>query len=192
MPAKKKTAKKTKRAANPALRQVEQLRKTVKVLKMKLERETKARRIEARIKSEAEKASARLTTQLKALRDQGKKIASELKSALGDANRRDAARKEALSRIADLKARYDKTSAGLKAELAQKTSDLRHKSEELMKLAGQSAHRAAEIIRGHEHHEAAEPTAGSSESSSYTSAEPSLPEDHGEGPPGDKGPDEER
>ena len=81
MPAKKKGPRKTRRAAtSPAHRQVEQLRKSFKAIKIKLERETKARKIEARIKSEAEKARAQLTVQLKALREQGKKLASELKS----------------------------------------------------------------------------------------------------------------
>lgn len=178
MPAKKKAPKKTRRAASPAHRQVEQLRKSFKALKVKLERETRARKIEARIKAEAEKARARLTVQLKALRDQGKKLASELKSALGNANRREAARKEALAKIADLKAQYAKASAELRTELSQKTADLRHKSEELMKLAGQSAHRAAEIIRGEEHHEAPQAaTTGSAEL-------------HGEGGPNDEGSDQ--
>lgn len=191
MPAKKKTAKKTKRAANPALRQVEQLRKTVKVLKLKLEREAKARKLAARVKSEADKTRARLAKQLKALSEQGKKLASQLRSALSDSSKREAARKDAMAKIAELKAQYAKASSGLKAELAQKTADLRHKSEELMKLAGQSAHRAAEIIRGEEHHEPRESTAGSMESS-YPEPERGIPEDHDEDPPGDEDPDEER
>ena len=168
MPVKKKSQKKAKRGANPALRQVEQLRKQVRVLTLKLEREVKARKLEAKIKSEAKAAGAKLTTQLKSLRDQGKKLASDLKSALSDANKREAARKEALAKIAELKAQYSKTSTGLRAELSQKTAELRRKSEELMKLAGQSAHRAAEIIRSEEHHPAAAEKAGAMESS-YTS-----------------------
>jgi len=199
MPAKKKTPKKAKRAANnPALRQLDQLRKSVRVLRLRLERETRARKIEARIKSEAEKAGARLSTQLKALRDQGRKLASELKSALSDASKREAARKEALARIAALRAQYAKTSAGLRAELSEKTADLRRKSEELMKLAGQSAHRAAEIIRGEEHHAPAEAGRAGSMESSHPVGERSFPERPKEGAPGeiedredDEGHDEE-
>ena len=168
MPVKKKSQKKAKRVANPALRQVEQLRKQVKVLTSKLEREVKARKLEERVKSEARAAGAKLSTQLKSLRDQGKKLATELKSALSDASKREAARKEALAKIAELKTQYSKTSTGLKAEISQKTAELRRKSEELMKLAGQSAHRAAEIIRSEEHHPAAAEKAGAMESS-YTS-----------------------
>jgi len=176
MPAKKKSPKNAGRAGNPAMRQVEQLRKSVAVLKAKLERETRARKAEERIKSEAKKAGAQLSTQLKALRDHGKKLATDLKSALGDAKKREAARKEALAKIADLKAQYTKTSSGLRAELAQKSAELKRKSEELMKLAGQSAHRAAEIIRSEEHHAPAEAAKPAPPESSYPEAERSFPE----------------
>jgi hypothetical protein len=179
MPVKKKSQKKAKRGANPALRQVEQLRKSVKILKLKLEREMKARKLEERVKSEAKAAGAKLTTQLKSLRDQGKKLATELKSALSDTKKREAARKEALAKIAELKAQYSKTSTGLRAELSQKTAELRRKSEELMKLAGQSAHRAAEIIRSEEHHPAEAEKAGTTESS-FSTEEHSAPEHSGE------------
>ena len=154
-----------------------------KALKVKLERENKARKIESRIKTEAEKARAQLAVQLKALRDQGRKLASELKSALNNSSKREAARKEAMAKIADLKAQYAKASAELRTELSQKTADLRHKSEELMKLAGQSAHRAVEIIRGQEHHEEHHeaPQAGSAESSYHEE-----PQHHVERDPGDE------
>jgi len=189
MPVKKKSQKKTKRGANPALRQVEQLRKSVKILKLKLEREVKARKLEQRVKSEAKAAGAKLSTQLKSLRDQGKKLASDLKSALSDASKREAARKEALAKIAELKAQYAKTSTGLRAELSQKTAELRRKSEELMKLAGQSAHRAAEIIRSEEHHPAEAEKAEAAESS-YPAEEPSMTPE-GEHHEHDEDPDEE-
>jgi chromosome segregation ATPase len=181
MPAKKKSLKNARRAVNPAMRQVEQLRKSVAVLKSKLERETRARKAEERIKSEAKKAGAQLSTQLKALRDHGKKLASDLKSALGDAKKREAARKEALAKIADLKAQYTKTSSGLRAELTQKSAELKRKSEELMKLAGQSAHRAAEIIRSEEHHAPAEAEKPAPMKTSYPESERSFPEHSEEG-----------
>ena len=148
MPTKKKTAKR-KKVVNPALRQLEQLRKTAKVLRVKLERETRARKIEARIKSEAQKARAVLASQIAALRDQGRKLATGLKSALGDASKRDAARQQAIAKISELR-----------SELSRTTAELARKSEELRKLAGESAHRAVEIIRGQEHHAA--PEAGAS------------------------------
>ncbi len=155
MPTKKKTAKR-KKAVNPALRQLEQLRKTARTLRVKLERETKARKIEARFKSEAQKARALLASQIAALREQGRKLATELRSALGDAGKRDAARQQAIAKIAELRAEYAKKSAELRSELSRATAELARKSEELKKLAGESAHRAVEIIRGEEHHAAAE------------------------------------
>ena len=98
MPTKKKPVKRKKAATkNPALKQLEGLRKTVKQLRVKLERETRARKIEARVKSEAQKARAQLGSQIAALRDQGRKLASDLKSALGDSRKRDAARQQAVA-----------------------------------------------------------------------------------------------
>src|ERR1700730_2014753 len=166
MPTRKKpaTPRKTPKK-DPALRQLAQLRKTVKGLRVKLERETKARQIEARVKSEAQKARAQLASQITALRDQGRKLATNLKSALGDAGKRDAARQQALAKIAELKAEYSKRTAELRSELSHATAELGRKSEELKKLAGEAAHRAVEIIGSEESHQAPEPpVTGSSES----------------------------
>jgi transposase len=166
MPTRKKPVTKRKAAKNnPAVRQLAQLRKTVKELRVKLERETRARKIEARIKSEAQKARAQLGSQISTLRDQGRKLATNLKSALGDAGKRDAARQQALAKIADLKAEYAKKSAEMRSELSRTTAELARKSEELRKLAGEAAHRAVEIIRSEEPHTApATPMGDSSES----------------------------
>src|ERR1700722_17742485 len=150
MPTKKKPAKQRAAKKNPATGQIEQLRRTVKALRLKLERETKARKIEARVKSEAQKARAQLASQITALRDQGRKLATNLKSALGDAGKRDAARQQALAKIAELKAEYSKRTAELRSELSHATAELGRKSEELKKLAGEAAHRAVEIIRSDE------------------------------------------
>src|SRR5271168_3159086 len=158
MPTKKKPVKRKKAATkNPALKQLEDLRKTVKQMRVKLERETRARKIEARVKSEAQKARAQLASQIAALRDQGRKLASDLKSALGDSRKRDAARQQAVAKIAELKAEYSKKSTELRSELARK-------SEELRKLAGETAQRAVGIIRGEEPQAAPEaPMGGSSQ-----------------------------
>ncbi len=173
MPTKKKTVKRKKAATkNPATRQLEQLRKTVKMMKVKLARETKARKIEARIKSEAQKARAQLASQIAALREQGRKLASDLKSALGDAGRRDAARQQAVAKIAELKAEYAKKSAELRSELSRATSELSRKSEELKKLAGEAAHRAVEIVRGEEPQPAAEQSSPQESAGSRFEREP--------------------
>jgi DNA anti-recombination protein RmuC len=102
-----------------------------------LQREVKARRLDVRLAAEAKKAREQLTRQVKALREQGRKLASELKSTLGDADKRKRALNEARGKITDLR-----------AQLARKTNGLKRKSEELKKLAAESAHRAAEIMRG--------------------------------------------
>src|SRR5271169_5096875 len=151
MPTKKKPLKRKKAATkNPALKQLEGLRKTVKQMRVKLERETRARKIEARVKSEAQKARAQLASQIAALRGQGRKLASDLRAALGDAGKRHAAHQNAIGKIAELKAEYSKKSAELKSELSRTTAELARKSEELKKLAGEAAHRAVEIIRSEE------------------------------------------
>jgi chromosome segregation ATPase len=177
MPAKKKPAKKTK-TAKPATAQFDQLRKTVKMLKVKLEREMKARKVEARVRTETQKARAQLASQITALRDQGRKLASELKSALGDAKKREAARKQATDKIAELKAEYGKKSAQLKSELSRATTDLARKSEDLRKLAGETAHRAVGIIRGEEPHVEAE---ASPRATSELQTESVRPESEGAG-----------
>jgi predicted nucleic acid-binding Zn-ribbon protein len=101
-----------------------------------LEHVVKARKLDARLGSEAKKVRAQLTSRIRALRGQGQRLASELKSTLGDAGERERMLKGALRKITELK-----------AELARKTTDLRRKSTELKKLAAESAHRAAAIIR---------------------------------------------
>ena len=187
MPTKKKPAKQRAAKKNPATGQIEQLRRTVKALRLKLERETKARKIEARVKSEAQKARAQLASQITALRDQGRKLATNLKSALGDAGKRDAARQQAVAKIADLKAEYAKKSAQMKSDLARTTAELARKSEELKKLAGEAAHRAVEIIRSEEPNPAPEASMGSS-SELPKEVSPQEIEDRGD----DKEPDEEQ
>lgn len=133
---KKQPAKKKPAAANPA-RQIAALRAEVKALSAKLARESRAGQLNVRLLTEAKKARAELTRQVTALRSQGKKLASQLKSTLGDSRRRDAARKQAIARVAELR-----------KELALRTDEVRRKSEELRRLAQESAQRAVEIIRG--------------------------------------------
>jgi len=124
-------------AGRAVARELDQLKRKVKELALKLEREAKARELAARLAVVAKKAREQLTREIKALREQGRKMASELKSAITDANKRKQTVEEARGKIAELR-----------AELARRTADLKHKSEELKKLAGESAHRAAVIIGG--------------------------------------------
>jgi uncharacterized coiled-coil DUF342 family protein len=149
-------------AGRAVARELDQLKKKVKELALRLDREAKARELAARLAAVAKKAREQLTREIKALREQGRKMASELKSAITDANKRKQTVEEARVKIAELR-----------AELARKTADLKHKSEELKKLAGESAHRAVVIIRGASQ-SATEPAQSSAES---TASEPG-PEDH--------------
>ncbi|HUO05147.1 MAG TPA: hypothetical protein VMU16_08120 [Candidatus Binataceae bacterium] len=142
MPTKKRKAK-PKAAGNAATRQIEALRKTANDLRNRLEREVKARKIEARLRAGAKQAQDQLNAQLKSLREQGRKVASEFNSVVGRSRNLENARKEAQKMI-----------SRLRKELSERTAEVRHKSEELAKLAGRSAQRAAEIIRGEEHHHA--------------------------------------
>jgi chromosome segregation ATPase len=136
MAAAKKRAPKSRKTSDASARQLAQLRATVKQLRTRLERETRARRLENRVLAEAKKARASVTAQVDALRKQGRKLAAQLKSTLTNAKSREAARKEALKMV-----------AALKADLARRSGELRRKSEELRKLAQESAERAREIIR---------------------------------------------
>lgn len=115
--------------------QLKQLRKTVVQLTSRLEKEAKARTAASTVLAEAKKARAALMAQLKTLRDEGSHLAKELKRALGDADKREAARRQALEKVAELR-----------AELAHRTDELKRKSEELARLAIDSAGRAKDII----------------------------------------------
>jgi chromosome segregation ATPase len=148
MPTKKKPAKVVRkpavRAKKPspstsvsamASAQFKQLQKTVVQLKSRLEKEAKANATASKVVAEAKKARETLMGQLKALRDEGSYLTKELKRALGDADKREMARRQAVEKIAELR-----------AELADRTGELKRKSEELAKLAMDSAVRAKDII----------------------------------------------
>ncbi len=153
-------------AGGAVARELDQLRRKVKELMLRLEREAKVRKIEARLAAVAKKARQQLTGEIKVLREQGRKLASQLKATLGDAGKREQAFKEARAKVAELK-----------AELGRRTADLRRKSGELRKLAEDSAHRAAAIIHGDAQHAAepveAEPVAPAAPSALDSESHPS-------------------
>ncbi len=115
--------------------QIKQLRKTVAQLTSRLEKEIKVNATSAKVVAEAKKARTTLMGQLKTLREEGSHLAKELKRALSDADKREAARRQA----------HD-TVAKLRAELGHRTEELKRKSEELGRLAMDSAGRAKDII----------------------------------------------
>jgi chromosome segregation ATPase len=173
MPAKKKTARKSKPRKKAAPSQIDSLRRIITDLRKRLERELKTRKIDTRLVSEGKKAREQLGKQVQALREQGSKLSAQLKSALGDSKQREKARQDAVKRIEQLR-----------KELGQKTSELLHKSEQLKELAAQSASRAVEIIRGEA--PAAEPPREAP--SNYS--EPSPSSSAGEGGSDFSGPDD--
>jgi chromosome segregation ATPase len=118
-----------------AAKQLRQLRNTVAQLQKRLEKEVMARSAAAKMIADARKARDALMGQIKSLRDQGSRLAAELKKALGDAAKREAARHQAVEKMAELR-----------AELTRRTEELKRKSEELAKLAVDSAGRAKDII----------------------------------------------
>ena len=165
---KKKPARKRTPAANPS-RQIAMLRAEVKALKTRLARESQSGRLNARLLAEAKKARAQVTKQVTALRTQGLKLAAQFKGALGDSRRREQARKEAMARVAELR-----------AELTRRTDELRRKSEELKRLAQESAERAVEIIRSEPHAAPpAQPSAIASEAEREVPEVPGDTEPHG-------------
>jgi len=132
----------TKKAASrldPAARQLKQLRVTIQQLRAKLAQEVKRRKLDLRVLEDAKRARAGVTQQMTALRTQGQKLGAQLKKAVGDANSREQARKEAAALVKELR-----------AELRSKANELRQKSAELEKMVKESLGRARETV----HHEA--------------------------------------
>jgi len=123
-------------ASNTVSTEVDQLRKKVKELALKLEREVKARKLDIRLAAEAKRTREHMTKEIKTLQEQARRLASQLKSTLSDADKREQVLKEARAKLTEFK-----------LELGRKTVELRRKSGELKKLAEESAHRAAAIIR---------------------------------------------
>jgi len=131
-------SKKTKAASGVsamASGQLKSLQKTIDQLRSRLEKEMEARAAHSRVLQEAKKARDALSAQLSSLKQQGTHLTKELKKALGDADKREAARQQALAKVAELR-----------AELARRTDELKRKSEELGRLAMDSAGRARDII----------------------------------------------
>ncbi len=115
--------------------QLKQLQKRVDQLKARLEKEARARSAASTVIGEAKKARETLTVQLKALRGQCATLTRELKKAMSDAGRLETARQQAVVKISELR-----------AELVRRTEELKRKSQELTRLAAESAGRAKDII----------------------------------------------
>jgi chromosome segregation ATPase len=115
-------------------KQVSQLRKKVDELRARLDAEMKRRKIGGNLLQEAKKARDQVAGELRLLRKQAAKRATELKKALTDAKRREQAGKVAAAKVGQLK-----------AELLKKTAELKQKSIELARLAKESVTKAKAI-----------------------------------------------
>ncbi len=131
----RKTARAVSAVSAMATGQVTQLRKTIEQLRSRLVEEAKKRTRDVDVLNNAKKARDALAKQMSALKQQGQRLSKDLKKALGDADRREIARQQALKKIGELR-----------AQLAHKTDELRRKTEELAKVARESASRAKDII----------------------------------------------
>jgi chromosome segregation ATPase len=158
VPKRKPAAKRSKPATSPS--QLAQLRSMVGDLRKRIEQEARARKLDTRLIAEAKRARDEIVRQVGTLRDQGRKLADQLRATLSDAKKREKARDEALALVAELR-----------QELSRKTEELRRKSIELRDLARESADRARAIIT----REAEEPVPPPEQS------EPKPPADEGEG-----------
>ena len=85
-------------AGSAGARELDQLTKKVKELTLRLQREVKARKLDAQLVAVAKKGREQMTREIKTLREQGRKLGSQLKSRLGDAGKREQALQEARAR----------------------------------------------------------------------------------------------
>jgi hypothetical protein len=116
-------------------KELSQLRKKADELRARLDAEMKRREINSKLLQEVKKARDQVAAELRVLRQQAAKGASELKKALTDAARREQAHKTAAAKIEQLK-----------AELAKKTAELKQKFTELARLAKEAATKPRGIL----------------------------------------------
>ena len=94
-----------RKAASAPAGQLTQLRAKVQELREKLAQTTHKRRLDSRLLNEAKRAREQVSRQMNALREQGRKLAGELKKALTESDRRNKAREQTLAKVKELKAK---------------------------------------------------------------------------------------
>jgi chromosome segregation ATPase len=134
-PAKSGKARRPAKSASPG--RIAQLEAMVGKLRASLVAEAKRRKLDQRLLAEAKRARDAVGRQMSALRVQGSKLAAQIKRAAHDNRTLEQARKTALAKVEELR-----------AELHEKSEEVRRTSAELAKLAGESATRAREIVHG--------------------------------------------
>jgi chromosome segregation ATPase len=123
------------KVAAAVAKELSQLRKKADELRARLDAEIQRREVESKVLREAKKARDQVAAELKLLRQQAAKGATELKKALTDATRREQARMAAAAKVEELK-----------ADLRSKTAELKRKSNELARLAMETATKAKDIL----------------------------------------------
>jgi predicted nuclease with TOPRIM domain len=126
---------KSGKSASPG--RIAQLEAMIGKLRASLVAEAKRRKLDQRLVAEAKRARDAVAKQMSALRTQGSKLAAEIKRAAHENRTIDQARKIALAKVEELR-----------AELHEKSEEVRRTSAELAKLARESANRARDIVHG--------------------------------------------
>lgn len=128
-------AAKSTRSAKPAAGRIAQLEAMVGKLRASLLAEAQRRKLDQRVVAEAKRARDAVIRQMSALRAQGLKLAGQIKRAAAEKHTLEQARRAALAKAEELR-----------AELHEKSEEVRRTSAELAKLARESATRAREIV----------------------------------------------
>jgi len=127
---------KSRKSARPApAGRVAQLEAMVGKLRANLAAEVKRRKLDQRVVAEAKRARDAVARQMTALRAQAATLAAQIKRAAKENQTLEQARKTALAKV-----------EVLRAELRDKSEEVRRTSAELAKLARESATRAREIM----------------------------------------------
>ncbi len=114
---------------------VAKLEAMVGKLRASLVTEAQRRKLDQRVLAEAKRARDAVARQMAALRAQGLKLAAQIKRTVHENRTLEAARRTALAKVEELR-----------AELHDKSEEVRRTSAELAKLARESATRAKEIV----------------------------------------------
>ena len=134
-PAKAAKGAKSSKSVSPG--RIAQLEAMVGKLRKSLVAEAQRRKLDQRILAEAKRARDAVAKQMSALRAQGAKLAADIKRAAHENHTLEQARRAAAAKVEELR-----------ADLHEKSEEVRRTSAELAKLARESATRAREIVHG--------------------------------------------
>ncbi len=126
---------KSAKSASPG--RIAKLEAMIGKLRLSLVAETKRRKLDQRVLAEAKRARDAVARQMSALRAQGSKLATQIKHAAHENRMLEQARKTALAKVEEMR-----------AELHEKSEEVRRTSADLAKLARESATRARELVHG--------------------------------------------